>query len=185
MCWNKESSFIGFVLNVLLIFLHKNKYSSKFIPIFITVALTQLFDFLVYSGYDVNIINKLLSITLSLQVFFIYKSMDLPKYTFLIPLILFFINLNWEPYKGYSNGPIAWKEHDNTKLILAIVWLLIPLIFNQKDFKFLFYSFILLMISDKFNFGSVGKNWCMLGVVLNLITYLTYKNKNYTILNEN
>lgn len=179
MCWSKESSFMGFIVNSILIYFHKGKSSSKFIPIFVTVALTQLFDFLVYNGGDKILLSKLLTLDLVAQVFFLYNAMNLPSYSYVLPLYLFMNTLNWSPYRNYNSGSISWNEGDDNKYKLAFCWILVPMIFNfnkknKKDFKFLINSFILLFLSDGFNFGSVGKNWCMLGVLLSFITLLEY-----------
>ncbi len=154
MCWSRESSLIGFILNTTLLFFHYNKPSQKLIPIFITVALTQFFDFLIYSGYD-------------------------------IPLILFYLYLKWEPYKNFKNlkGPISWNENNNSKMYLFLIWILIPILHiikspkNKKDLIFIITAMILLFGSDNFNFGSVGKNWCMLGIILNILTLLFYNSQ--------
>ena len=112
MCWSKESSLAGFILNSYLIIHHYEKKSEKLIPVFITVALTQLFDFFVYSGYNKYLIGKLLGIVLALQVFFIYKALLLPKIYYVIPLILLLLYSNWDPYKNYYNDEvITWNEN--------------------------------------------------------------------------
>lgn len=185
MCWSRESSLIGFILNTTLLFFHYNKPSQKLIPIFITVALTQFFDFLIYSGYDKNVVGKLLGIDLSLQVLFIYQALNLPIFCNIIPLILFYLYLKWEPYKNYKNlkGPISWNENNNSKMYLFLIWILIPILHiikspkNKKDLIFLITAMILLFGSDNFNFGSVGKNWCMLGIILNILTLLFYNSQ--------
>ena len=182
MCWSKESSLTGFILNIIFLFLHCNNPSQKFIPIFFTVALTQLFDFLVYSGYNKKIIGKLLGIVFALQVFFIYQTFDLPKIYRIIPtIILFALYFTWEPYKNYkkTTGPISWDEN-NSSLMLFLLWILIPILHliinkkNKKDIIFLITATILLFVSNYFTFGSVGKNWCMLGIVLNILTLVFY-----------
>ena len=181
MCWNKESSLTGFILNILLVYFHLNSRSKKFIPIFITIALTQLCDFLIYMEFNKFIIGKFLGIIISLQIFFIYKIFNLPKILFIIPIILFLIYIfTWDPYTNYKNNkPINWNEIYYNQLILIILWLIIPLYFllkdnNIKDINFILISLILLIFSNKINFGSIGKNWCMLGLILNLLTLFIY-----------
>ena len=44
MCWSKESSFIGFAINLFFNVLHINKNTNKYLPFLMTITLTQLFD---------------------------------------------------------------------------------------------------------------------------------------------
>ena len=85
MCWNKESSLSGFLINIILLFYHYNSKSNNFIPLFTTVAMTQFFDFLVYSGYNKKIIGKLLGLNLSLQILFLYQALDFKPIFYIIP----------------------------------------------------------------------------------------------------
>ena len=144
--------------------------------------MTQLFDFLVYSDYNKKIIGKLLGIVFGLQLFFIYQTFDLPKIYSIIPtIILFALYFTWEPYKNYkkTTGPISWDEGISI-LMLFLLWILIPILHliinkkNKKDIIFLITATILLFVSNYFTFGSVGKNWCMLGIVLNILTLVFY-----------
>ena len=187
MCWNKESSLTGFILNIIMLYYHNNSNSHKFIPLFITVALTQLFDFFVYLGYNKSYIGKLLAINLSLQILFLYKIFQINKIFYIVPLIFYLLNLNWKPYKNYNNNIITWNEIKYVKFILWTIWILFPLLYinfykntynknNNKNNLFIISASILLFFSEKFNFGSLGKNWCMTGVILNFITFYIYNN---------
>ena len=96
--------------------------------------------------------------------------------------MLFYLYLNWDPYKNYkkTKGPISWNESNNSKLYLFLIWIFIPILHiitnqkNKKDLIFIITAMILLFGSDNFTFGSVGKNWCMLGIILNISTLLFY-----------
>jgi len=181
MCWNKESSLVGFISNILILFLHKNNKSKKFIPLFITVALTQLFDFFIYLKSSKKIFNKLLTINIIIQIFLLYNILKLPKYLMIFPFISIFYLNKWKPYNKYNKGIIQWNENNQIKKILWVLWIIIPIIFllqkqNQtKNIQFLIIGGILLYLSELINFGSLGKNWCMLGIILNIITFYIYK----------
>jgi len=179
MCWNKESSLIGFILNIIIINFHKNSKSNRFIPLFITVALTQLFDFYIYSNYPKKIFNKLLSINISLQILFLYYALELPTYYYFLYLFIFTYLMYWYPYINYKKAPLSWNESKNIKYYLWLLWIIIPLIYsinkkNKKNIFFLISASLLLFTADLINFGSLGKNWCMLGLILNIITYYIY-----------
>ena len=181
MCWNKESSFTGFIINIMLLYYHLNKKSEKFIPLFITVAMTQFFDFLIYSGYNKKIIGKLLGINLSLQILFLYQALEIDKFSYIIPLIFYIFCIKWNPYqkfKNCKNDIINWNEGKHIKKILWLIWIILPSIyvyFNKNTYNndnmFLLIGGILLFFSEKLKWGSLGKNWCMSGVILNLLTY--------------
>jgi len=183
MCWDKKSSAIGFIINVLLILtLHYNSPSQKFIPLFITVSLTQLFDYLVYSGYNKEILGELLKYNFTFQLYFIQQSLNLPREFILLPLINLIITFNWKPYDKYQccQDNLNWNEGNFSKIYLLVLWIIIPLLYlsNQEnrelEMKFLILSGLLLLIAEKYNFGSVGKNWCFNGVILNLLTKIIY-----------
>lgn len=184
MCWDKESSMKGFMINMITLLLHHNIESKKFIPLFTTVALTQLLDYMVYSGYSKKICNKILALVLSLQILFLYKALKLPIIYYTIPTIFYLIHLNWEPYEKYKScdkckyNVIAWKESKYLKEFMLAVWIVLPLITiddSMKDRMFLIVGGVLLFIMDNFKHGSLGKNWCMSGFLLNFLTYLIYR----------
>lgn len=194
MCWSKESSFIGFAINLFFNVLHINKNTNKYLPFLMTITLTQLFDFLVYSGYNKNILNKLLSIDILLQIFFLYYVFEIPfNFSCVIFILIIIKNYNWKPYDNFNiceKKPIDWNESNITTKYYAIVWLLIPFYFtfcrnNIKECFTIIFSYLLLEISPilTLKYGSVGKNWCMLGVLLNIYIYFTNYENNYFALN--
>lgn len=183
MCWSKESSFIGFIVNLFFNYLHINKNSRKYIPFLLTITITQLLDFLVYSGYNKKVIGNLLKIDLILQIFFIYYILKVPKIFFILILYSIYKFYNWIPYKNFNicdNKPIDWNEKNKYYYFyLLIVWLLIPFYFSfmNKNYDacyFIIFSYILLHFSSLLNFGSLGKNWCMMGVFVNIFIYINY-----------
>jgi hypothetical protein len=183
MCWNKESSLIGFLINLIGLTLHYNSPTEKFIPLFITVSLTQLFDYLVYSGYNKDLIGELLKYNFTFQLYFIQQSLNLPKEFILLPIINFIMTNQWKPYENYQccKNNLDWNEGNYSKIYLFSLWIIIPLLYfklyhenSNREIKFLILSGLLLLIAEKYNFGSIGKNWCMNGVILNLMTKVIY-----------
>ena len=184
MCWDRESSMKGFIINVITLILHHDIESRKFIPLFTTVGLTQLLDYLVYSGYSKNICNKLLALVLSSQILFLYQGLKMPAIFYTIPTIFYLMNIDWKPYEKYKPcdkckyNIITWEESKYIKEIMLVVWILLPLMTidnNIRDKEFLILGGLLLFIMDNFKHGSLGKNWCMSGFLLNFLTYFIYK----------
>lgn len=90
---------------------------------------------------------------------------------------------DWKPYNNfniYEKKPIDWNESNITTKYYAIIWLLIPFYFsfcrnNIKECYLIIFSYLLLEISPilTLKFGSIGKNWCMLGVLLNIFIFIS------------
>ena len=109
----------------------------------------------------------------------------MPAIFYTIPTIFYLMNLDWKPYKKYKPcdkckyNIITWEESKYIKEIMLVVWILLPLMTidnNIRDKKFLILSGLLLFIMDNFKHGSLGKNWCMSGFLLNFVTYFIYDN---------
>jgi hypothetical protein len=164
---------LGFIGNLLLICLHiNNPDTSKFAPLFLTVALTQLSDALVYG----NMLNGdsaglLLKIALGGQLFALYHAFELPL---IIPLLLniYLFATDWKPYADILSK--GWNEGELTRIFLWLFWIIIPMILSNSTYDKIFLAAggALLFSSEFFGFGSLGKNWCMTGILLNLFVYL-------------
>jgi hypothetical protein len=50
--------------------------------------------------------------------------------------------------------------------------------YNSNNNIFLLVGGILLFFSEKLKWGSLGKNWCMTGVILNFLTLIIFNKKN-------
>lgn len=176
MCWNAEVSLKSFAMGVLSILIGF-VYGVPLPLLFFcsTIVLMQLIEYVVWSNYTNQEINKKASLAaiglLSLQpVASILTLTSLPLQKSL--LILYFITGGLSIFFSQSrefrmtkaeNGHLAWNwlEHSEVSLLVYFIFLLVPLLLN-KAFILLGLSLFTLIVSlyTYHKENTWGSMWC-------------------------
>jgi len=187
MCWNAEVSLKSFLLGILtlsigLVF----KMSFSVVLFCLTIVLMQLVEYIVWTNYDNDEINKKASIAaaslLWLQPIAAIFTLPNPnlRTSFLIMYILlsigigFFFSRNEYAMKRAPNGHLEWKwlTKDSTtyiSLVIYFLFLLGPLlIVGNIELLFLAITTLVLSIYSFWKDNTWGSMWCWIvnGLVL-------------------